>query len=101
MMVHRVLIAVDGSQDSLRAVEYAGQVFALNQDARLVLFHVLPAISRMLLDEESIKTIDAHKGERPDLAGVYWRLEDEQEISQFFVKAKKILVEAGAGAGLF
>lgn len=94
-MVNKVLIAVDGSRNSLRAVEYAGQVFAPNPEARLLLFQILPAISRMNLDKEEIKNIDARKVERPDLAGLYWRLEDEEEMHQFFAEAKDLLVQAG------
>ena len=94
-MIHNVLIAVDGSQNSLRAVEYAGRVFAGNEEARLVLFHILPAISRMNLDKKEVKAIDARKAERPDLAGLYWRLEKEDKISKFFAQATKVLVQAG------
>jgi len=83
-MLHNVLIAVDGSRNSRRAVEYAGLVFAPNPEARLVLFQILPAISRMNLDKEEIKTIDSRKVERPDLAGLYWRVEDEEEMNKFF-----------------
>ncbi len=94
-MVNNVLIAVDGSRNSLRAVQYAGRVFAPNPEARLLLFQILPAISRMNLDKEEIKNIDARKVERPDLAGLYWRLEDEEEMHQFFAEAKDLLVQAG------
>jgi nucleotide-binding universal stress UspA family protein len=94
-MLHNVLIAVDGSQNSLRAVEYAGRVFAPNPEARLVLFHILPAISRMNLDKKEIKAIDARKAERPDLAGLYWRLEKEEKISRFFSQCTEALVQAG------
>ena len=73
-MLHKALIAVDGSRNSLRAVEYAGRVFAPNAEARLVLFHVLQAISRMTLNKEEIKAIDARKAERADLANLYWQL---------------------------
>ncbi len=94
-MLHNALIAVDGSQNSLRAVEYAGRVFAPNAEARLVLFHILPAISPMNLDKKEIKAIDARKAERPDLAGLYWRLEDQKKISEFFAEATEVLVQAG------
>ncbi|MGD8370897.1 MAG: universal stress protein [Syntrophobacterales bacterium] len=94
-MLHAVLIAVDGSRNSLRAVEYAGRVFAPNPEARLVLFHILPAISRMNLDKEEQKAIDARRAERPDLAGVYWRLEDEEKIGKFFAQATEVLLQTG------
>ena len=94
-MVHNVLIAVDGSRNSRRAVEYAGNVFAPNPEARLVLYQILPAISRMNLDKEEIKTIDSRKVERPDLAGLYWRTEAEDKMNEFFAEAKDLLVQAG------
>jgi len=94
-MLHNVLIAVDGSRNSLRAVEYSGRVFAPNAEARLVLFHILPAISRMNLNKEEIKAIDARKTERADLAGLYWRLEDEEKIGRFFAEASNLLVQIG------
>ncbi len=94
-MLHNVLIAVDGSRNSLRAVEYAGRVFAPNPEARLVLFHILPAVSRMNLDKKEVKTIDTRRAERPDLAGLYWRLEDEKRISKFFGEAAEVLTQAG------
>jgi len=94
-MLHNVLIAVDGSRNSLRAVEYSGRVFAPNAEARLVLFHILPAISRMNLTKEEIKAIDARKAERADLAGLYWRLEDEEKIGRFFAEATNLLVQIG------
>ena len=47
-MLHNVLIAVDGSRNSLRAVEYAGRVFAPNPEARLVLFQMLNMVSGVI-----------------------------------------------------
>ena len=94
-MLHKALIAVDGSRNSLRAVEYAGRVFAPNAEARLVLFHVLQAISRMTLNKEEIKAIDARKAERADLANLYWQLEDEEKMGRFFAEAINLLVQAG------
>ena len=95
-MLHNILIAVDGSRNSLRAVEYAGRVFASNAEARLVLFHVLPAISRMSLNEEEIKAIDGRKAGRADLADLYWQVEDEEKMGRFFCRGGK---SAGAGWG--
>jgi len=94
-MLHNILIAVDGSRNSLRAVEYAGRVFAPNAKARLMLFHVLPAISRMSLNKEQIKAIDGRKAERADLADLYWQLEDEEKMGRFFAEATNLLVQVG------
>jgi nucleotide-binding universal stress UspA family protein len=94
-MLHNILIAVDGSRNSLRAVEYAGRVFAPNAEARLMLYHVLPAISRMSLNKEEIKAIDGRKAERADLADLYWQFEDEKKMGRFFVEATNLLVQIG------
>ena len=94
-MQHNVLIAVDGSRNSLRAVEYAGRVFAPNAEVRLMLFHVLPAISRTSLNKEQIKAIDGRKAERADLDDVYWQLEDEEKMGRFFTEATNLLVQIG------
>ena len=94
-MQNNVLIAVDGSRNSLRAVEYAGRVFAANAEARLVLFHVLPAISRTSLNREEIRAIEGRKAERADLADLYWQLEDEEKMSRFFKEATNLLVQVG------
>jgi len=94
-MIHNVLIAVDGSQNSKRAVEYAGWIFAPNPEARLVLFQILPAISRMNLSKKEIKDIDARRVERPDLAGLYWKPESEEKMNQFFAESTEILEKGG------
>ena len=60
-----------------------------------MLFQILPAISRMNLDKKEIKEIDARKVERPDLAGLYWRVEDEDKMNKFFAEAEDILGKAG------
>lgn len=97
-MAHRVLIAVDGSQGAMRAVEYAGQVFAGNPDAWLVLFQVLPVTSRLLLEKKELETIEARKVGRPDLTGLYWSPKDQDKMNQFFARATRALVEAGVSA---
>jgi nucleotide-binding universal stress UspA family protein len=94
-MVHRVLIAVDGSQGALRAVEYAGQIFAADPDVRLLLFHILPVTSHLLLDKEELQSIEARKIERPDLAGLYWSPRDEERIRSFFDQATEALIKTG------
>ena len=94
-MQHNILIAVDGSRNSLRAVEYAGRVFAPNAKARLMLFHVILSVSRTSLNEEEIRVIDGRKAGRADLADLYWHLEDEEKMGRFFKEATNLLVQVG------
>jgi len=49
----------------------------------------------MNLDKKEIKTIDSRRVERPDLAGLYWRVEDEDKMNKFFAEAKDLLIQAG------
>jgi nucleotide-binding universal stress UspA family protein len=49
----------------------------------------------MNLDKKEIKAIDARRAERADLAGVYWRLEDEEKSGRFFAEATNMLVQIG------
>ena len=97
-MAHKVLIAVDGSQGAMRAVEYAGQVLAGNPEARVLLFHILPITSHVLLEKEEVKIIESRKLDRPDLEGLYWRPQDEDRIKSFFDKATDVLLKAGVEA---
>ena len=64
-----------------------------------MLFHVLPAISRMSLNKEEIKAIDGRKAERADLADSYWKLEDEEKMGRFFAEATNLLVQIGMRPG--
>jgi nucleotide-binding universal stress UspA family protein len=50
-MEKKILVAVDDSLPSRRAVEYAGRMSAVIPGLRLTLLHVQPAISRFLLEE--------------------------------------------------
>jgi nucleotide-binding universal stress UspA family protein len=97
-MIQNFLVAVDGSDNSLRAVEYAGRILAGRPNVRLVLFSVLPVISRLLLDQEELEVVRSRKAERPDLAGLYWRLEDEEKMHRFFADAREVLIGAGVDA---
>ncbi|MBW1982562.1 MAG: universal stress protein [Deltaproteobacteria bacterium] len=99
-MPHRVLIAVDGSDGSMKAVDYAGEMFSGRDDALLVLFCVLPATSRLLLSKEEVATVEASKDDRPDLAGVYWKPEDEKKINIHFAQATRALLAQGVDARL-
>ena len=52
----KMLIAIDGSDCSLRAVEYAGKQFSGVSDLQIILLHVLPYPPAPLWDDGHIPT---------------------------------------------
>jgi len=80
-----VLIAVDNSENALRAVDYAG--FMLNgTDSRIILFHTKKSLRRFL-----------PKSIFEDIPGFseLWAEKSEEEIVPTMEKAKTMLIKAG------
>ena len=50
----KVLVAIDGSEGALKAVDYVGRQFAGTADLKIVLFHVSPGIPPELWDDGHI-----------------------------------------------
>lgn len=93
----RLLVAVDESEGTLRAVRYVGALVQHAPDASVTLFHVLKPIPRVLLE---------HGGsENPDMEAVLSaRLREDQEawVKQereaqcpILERAREVLVRAG------
>ena len=80
-----VMIAVDNSENALRAIDYAG--FMLNRtESRIVLFHTKRSLRRFL-----------PKSIFEDIPGIaeLWSKKAEEEITPVMEKAKQMLVSAG------
>jgi nucleotide-binding universal stress UspA family protein len=54
--VKKILLAIDGSACSLKAVDYIGQQFSGVQDLEITLFHVLPYVPAAFWDDGHILT---------------------------------------------
>jgi nucleotide-binding universal stress UspA family protein len=80
------MLAVDGSENSLRDVEHIGNVIGPNPEFRLTLFHVLPYLRHYY-------SLDVEK-EYPNLQEILHG-EDEQRMDKFYKEAKKRLKGAG------
>ena len=50
-VVKKVVIAIDGSKDSLKALDYIELIFGVDHPLDVVLFHVLPALPPILIDD--------------------------------------------------
>lgn len=86
MKCMKVLIAVDGSENSIRAVSYAGEIMSGNKDAQIMLLCIERFPDRDLFaDEESWKKSCQ---------------EQREEMKRFLVDSRDILESKGVPAEL-
>jgi nucleotide-binding universal stress UspA family protein len=81
----RVLIAIDSSENALRAVDHAGFMLA-GTECPVTIFHTMRNLRRFVPQE----VLD----EAPELEEL-WKTKAGQEIEPFMKKAKEVLVKAG------
>jgi nucleotide-binding universal stress UspA family protein len=82
-----ILFAVDGSENSLKAVDHLAFMIAKNTDVKISFFHVTPKLKDFCpVDFEEIQT---------EALEEIIRQGDKECIDQFFSHAKKILNQAG------
>jgi len=81
----RVLIAVDSSENALRAVDHTGFMLS-GTDCPVTIFHTMRHLRRFVPQE----VLD----EAPELEEL-WKTKAGQEIEPFMKKAKEVLVKAG------
>jgi nucleotide-binding universal stress UspA family protein len=82
---NRVLIAIDNSENALRAVDHAGFMLS-GTDCPVTIFHSMRHLRRFVPQE----VLD----EAPELEEL-WKTKAGQEIEPFMTKAKEMLVKAG------
>ena len=81
----QVLIAIDSSENALRAVDHAGFMLS-GTDCPVMLFHTMRHLRRFVPQE----VLD----EAPELEQL-WKTKAGQEIEPFMTKAEQMLVKAG------
>jgi len=82
---NRVLIAIDSSENALRAVDHAGFMLS-GTDCPVTIFHTMRHLRRFVPQE----VLD----EAPELEEL-WKTKAGQEIEPFMTKAEEMLVKAG------
>ncbi|HXW69414.1 MAG TPA: universal stress protein [Dissulfurispiraceae bacterium] len=88
-----MLIAVDGSECSLRAVYYAGRQFSGNEDLQITILHVLPFPPAPLWDAGHIPAKAEYAEREREIER--WLLDQNARAESLFDKATAILAEAG------
>ena len=85
----KILLAVDGSDQSFEAVRYVGQLFPPNR-TEVVLFHVMNKIPESFWDIEKNPTF------RHQLAPVAaWATQQQTAIQEFMERSKELLIDQG------
>jgi nucleotide-binding universal stress UspA family protein len=85
----RILVALDGSEQSFEAVRYVIQVFPPNR-MQVVLFHVLTKVP------ESFWDIEKNSAFRHQLAPVAaWAMQQERAMQEFMERSQQLFVDRG------
>jgi len=85
----KILIAVDGSPQSLGAVQYVGALFPVEQ-TEIVFFHVENDIPDIFLDMGKMPILES---KLPKING--WKKDRRKFIADFMSKAVEVLIDAG------
>ena len=93
--MERFLIALDCQPDSLKIVDYVARVLNGAKDCEFKFLHILKTASPDKLRMEEVQRIEHLHMARPDLAGYFWKEEDEKMMTNCFTEARERLVLAG------
>ena len=92
----KILVAIDGSEGALKAVDYVGRQFAGTADLQITLFHVSPGIPPELWDDGHILS----EGEKADRKKVLdkWLSNQKIQLESIFQPAVETLNKRGIEA---
>ncbi|MFI5295215.1 MAG: universal stress protein [Thermodesulfovibrionales bacterium] len=93
--MNKMLIAIDGSQCAMRAVDYTGRQFSGNRDLRITLLHVLPYPPAPFWDDGHILSED-EKAARNSVIEK-WLANQRARLEPLFKEAVKMLIGKGIG----
>ena len=91
--MRQILIAIDGSEYALRAVNYISTQFCGCDDVRVTLFHVLPYIPAEFWDDGHILSDEERKA-RKNIVDK-WLSNQTLKLDPIFGAARKLLFESG------
>lgn len=93
--MERFLIALDCMPGCTKVIDYILRVLGGTQNVEFVIFHVLATDSPDKLRRGEVQRIEQTHSARPDLAGYFWREEDEEKMTLCFAEAKEKLFRGG------
>ncbi len=92
----KILVAIDGSEGALRAVDYVGRQFAGTADLQITLFNVSPGIPPELWDDGHILTEEEKAGRKKELDK--WLTDQKLKLRSIFQPAVETLTKRGIEA---
>ena len=92
----KILVAIDGSEGALKAVDYVGRQFAGTADLKITLFHVSPGIPPELWDDGHILS-EEEKADRKKVLDK-WLSNQKLHVESVFQPAVKMLTNRGIDA---
>lgn len=97
----RILVAVDDSENSARAVKYVGSLLRGSPDTEITLFHVLKPMPRGLLEHGGSENPAAETklGEQLRQDQQTWIREESESECPVLIKARETLTHSGFDRG--
>ena len=89
----KILVAIDGSEGALKAVDYVGRQFAGTVDLQITLFHVSPGIPPELWDDGHILS-EQEKADRKKVLDK-WLGNQKLQLESVFQPAVETLTKRG------
>jgi nucleotide-binding universal stress UspA family protein len=93
--MERFLIALDCQPDCVKIIDYMVRVLQGTQDCEFKIFHILATASPDKLRMEEVQRIEHVHAARSDLAGYFWKKEDEKTMERCFAQAMEKLLIGG------
>jgi len=91
--MRKILIAVDDSEGSLKAVDFIGQQFAGVKDLKITLLHVIPNLPAPLWDDGHILTQEERDARNQVIDK--WLANQKFKLEPMFAKAAEMLTKRG------
>ncbi len=99
--MERFLIALDCQPDCVKILDYMVRVLKGVQDFEFTIFHIFATASPDKLRMEEVQRIEHLHATRPDLAGYFWKWEDEKNMERCFNQAREKLALGGFRRNLY
>lgn len=89
----KILVAIDESENALKAVDFSGRLFSGMGDVQITLFHILPDFPPAFWDDGHILNA-AEKAARQEVIGK-WQSNQQLKLEPIFKKATERLENSG------
>ena len=93
----KILLALDGSEPSIRAVQYVADMLGHAPDVSVTLFHVFPPMPSLLAETASSEGPIAPSEDEFERRRKSWKQNRDEVQSQLFQPARERFMQAGFG----